>query len=104
MFRFKVLGSRRETYIDGVNLENAIARSKNALFFACTTCEHHTENIEIAERHDDGEYHIVTFNYTDALTGEDGSCHVKIIRDGHEYTPMPSLFPAIDKILDEMTL
>ncbi len=104
MFRFKVLGSRRETYIDGVTLENAIARSKNALFIACTPCEHHAENIKISEHHDDGQYHVVAFTYTDAYTGEDGTCQIKIVREGHEYTPMPSLFPAIDKMLNEMTL
>ncbi|MBR3171952.1 MAG: hypothetical protein IKF22_12045 [Lachnospiraceae bacterium] len=104
MFRFTVLGNKKETYIDGVTLENAIARSKNALFSACTTCEHHAENIKISEHHDDGQYHVVAFTYTDAYTGEDGTCQIKIVREGHEYTPMPSLFPAITKMLDEMTL
>ena len=107
MFQFKVIGASREMYIEGVSLENAIARYKKELFIRASTCEHGTENIEISDHYDDGDYHIVKFTYTDAHNGESGSCQIKVERNGYEFRPLPPLTPKLREIqeeLDAMTL
>ena len=107
MFQFKVIGASREMYIEGVSLENAIARNKKELFIRASTCEHGTENIEISDHYDDGDYHIVKFTYTDAYNGERGSCQIKVERNGYEYRPLPPLTPLhreIQEKLNAMTL
>ena len=104
MFIYTVINGDQATYIKGVSHENAIARSIRQLFIVCTDCEHQAEDIKIADHYDDGEFHIVKFSYTDAYTGEAGTCETKILREGHEYTPLPSLFPEIDRRANEMKL
>ena len=105
MFKFKV--ADHKIYIEGVSLENAIARYKKDLFIRASTCEHRAENIEITDHYDEGDFHIVKFSYTDAYNGESGSCQIKIERNGYEFRPLPPLTPRLREIqerLDAMTL
>ena len=105
MFKFKVVDHK--IYIEGVSLENAIARYKKELFIRASTCEHGTENIEITDHYDDGDYHIVKFSYTDAYNGESGTCQIKVERNDYEFQPLPPLTPRLREIqerLNAMTL
>jgi hypothetical protein len=105
MFKFKV--ADHKIYIEGVSLENAIARYKKDLFIRASTCEHRAENIEITDHYDEGDFHIVKFSYTDAYNGESGSCQIKIERNGYEFRPLPPLTPRLREIqerLNAMTL
>ena len=107
MFKFKVIGADHEMYIEGISLENAIARYKTDLFIAASTCEHREENIKISDHYDDGDFHIVKFTYTDAYNGEHGSCQIKVERNGYEFRPLPPLTPRLREIqesLDAITL
>ena len=105
MFKFKV--ADHKIYIEGISLENAIARYKKDLFIRASTCEHRAENIEITDHYDEGDFHIVKFSYTDAYNGESGSCQIKIERNGYEFRPLPPLTPRLREIqerLNAMTL
>jgi len=107
MFKFKVTEADHEMYIEGISLENAIARYKTELFIAASHCEHREENIEISDHYDDGDYHIVKFTYTNAYNGEHGSCQIKVERNGYEFRPLPPLTPRLREIqerLDAMTI
>lgn len=105
MFKFKV--ADHKMYIEGISLENAIARYKKKLFTRASTCEHGAENIEITDHYDEGDFHIVKFSYTDAYNGESGSCQIKVERNGYEFQPLPPLTPRLREIqerLNAMTL
>ena len=107
MFRFRAIVADHEMYIEGISLENAIARYKKELFIRASACDHREENIEISDHYDDGDYHIVKFGYTDAYNGEHGSCQIKVERNGYEVRPLPPLTPRLREIqerLDTMTL
>ena len=107
MFKFKVIEADHEMYIEGISLENAIARYKTELFIAASTCEHLEENIKISDHYDDGDFHIVKFTYTDAYNEEHGSCQIKVERNGYEFRPLPPLTPRLREIqesLDAITL
>lgn len=107
MLKFRAIAGDHEMYIEGISLENAIARYKKELFIRASACDHREENIEISDHYDDGDYHIVKFAYTDSYNGESGSCQIKVDRNGYEFRPLPPLTPRlreIQKRLDEMTL